>query len=213
MHNKIVENIYSNVDTILSVFNEHFPTEGSKILKNLHDVHDIPEIGEAIFQEEKDDISEIIRLLQLKKNLSEEEYLLLAEAKSLLTDIECKTSYISGMHRTNASHSIIFDYEGLRSLSSDLSYHHCLEYSFNKIKELFKSRFGVRSGTVIFNDTLNTLISTYYFTQIMDDMDDKCKQQVCDFIYDIALNISKDACKYLAKKDPDFKKIYERTNL
>lgn len=207
MNNRFIEHSYNQVSAFICEYIQHNPQEGEKLLRDLNSVHDIPEIGEAIFEEEKSDVLHIINLLKLKKNLSEEEKILLVDAKAILSDIECSIEYIAGKDRTKAHHTIKFNCDHLRQLSSDTSYQHCINLVEDRIHELFKNRLGSRPGTVIFHNTMEVLSSLYYYTMVMDDIGPKDNETIKSLIYDIAQNINKKACQYLVFKDHSFAKL------
>ncbi len=206
MNNRFIENSYNDVAGLISQYIQYNPREGEKLLENLNSVHDIPEIGEAIFEEEKADILRVITLLKTKPDLGEPEKMLLIDAQAILNDIECSIEYISGKDRTKAHHTIKFNCDHLREFSADTSYQNCITLLEEKIHDLFKNRLGSRPGTVIFHSTLEILSSLYFYTEIMDEITKNDKETIQSLIYDIAQNINKQACEYLIRKDAVFAK-------
>lgn len=206
MSDRFIENSYNDVAGLISQYIQYNPEEGEKLLENLNSVHDIPEIGEAIFEEEKADIIRVITLLKTKQDLGDEEKMLLIDAEAILNDIECSIEYISGKDRIKAHHTIKFNCEHLREFSTDSCYQNCIKAVEEKIHELFKNRLGSRPGTVVFHSTLELLSSLYYYTGVMDDLTNKNRETIQSLIYDIAQNINQQACEYLVHKDPSFAK-------
>jgi hypothetical protein len=206
MNDRFIENSYNDVAALINEYSHYNPDEGEKLLENLQSVHDIPEIGEAIFEEEKADVLRVITLLKTKPNLGEEEKVLLIDAQAILNDIECSIEYISGKDRTKAHHTIKFNCDHLREFSTDTAYQNTIKLLEEKIHELFKNRLGSRPGTVVFHSTMEILSSLYYYTEVMDDLNKKDRETIQSLVYDIAQNINKQACEYLIHKEPSFAK-------
>lgn len=211
--NRLIENIIDDVSTLILHYSDVSPEDAQIMLEDFNEFWDAPyDGGDIIYKEAKTDIELIISKISDKNQLNEEEYLLLQEASSLLNEIEFKMAYNENNNRVLAKHTIAFNIEHLRAITTDKNYQNCLDFAENKIKNLFENKFGMLSGTNVFHNTFDVLISFYFYVELMDNLTTTDKHTVAELIFDIAQNISPAASAYLAKKATVFAELSNSTN-
>lgn len=201
------ENVYLHISDLVSKFSNYFPEEGEYISNILHEVHDIPEIGDAIYKEEKLDIEEMISIVKSKNNLSPDESAVLNEAQTVLCDLNKLIEYKKHENRILPKHPCADNFEHLRQMCDDASYQHCLVFAKKKINKLFEDPLGATPGSKVFHNALDVLSSFYFFCVIMDELNQNDKEIIATLVYDISRNIGHGAGLYLEKKDPKFVEI------
>lgn len=204
MTERHIENSYKDVTGLIRQFMQYHPHEGLPLLLDLNDVHDIPDIGQKLFEEEKNDLIKMIAVIKTNYSLTAEEQTLLLDAQNMLNDIETQIAYNAGNDRVKANHTIKYNFEHLSNITDDEIYQKSLSFAEKKVYELYKNKLGARPGTVVFHSALDVMLSFYYYSLLLDDLNAKERSTIIELLYDIARNINKHACTYLEQKDEVF---------
>jgi len=85
---KYIEALFEDAIALINEFNSVNQELATKLLSDLMEVHDIPEIGAAIFQEIKSDIATVICNLKTQLKTNQNEEILLKKANDLFQKIE-----------------------------------------------------------------------------------------------------------------------------